>query len=163
MIKQHPVTVAAACVAALCVGVALFAVYTLVLRTPVAPLTYVSPSYIADRQVYAPGDTLVYTPALTVERAGITQVTRSFWDVDKGSFALLCDGTPAPTLRNDPRVFPARAHGKAVANRVPIKIPNLPPGRYLVSSSAVKPTGDGGEALSEVEFLIARPCRDNDR
>ena len=156
---KHPITVAAGIVAALCVGVALFAAYSLVLRKPQPPLTYTTPAYLPERQVYMPGETLVYTPSLTVERGGLTQATRSFWDVDQWNFARLCDGSDAGTIESPKRVFPARAHGRAIANRVPVKVPNLPPGRYLISSSAHKETANGGEALSEVEFLIATPCK----
>lgn len=121
------------------------------------PLSYTEPEYAAERMVYAPGETLVYTASLTIARAGdIEEVERGFRTRPAAGRARLCDGAYAPLIETDPPPFPAEAVGTEVESRIEVPIPNLPPGDYWVISSAKK--GDGGEALTEVAFSVLVSC-----
>lgn len=123
---------------------------------PAAPLEYTQHEYAAARTELAPGETLVYSPTLTIRAAGRIDILRSFWNADKGSDAVLCSGQPAPIIqisRNRPRGVLNNFRGGAV---VSIPVPNLPPGHYLLLSSA---SGPGrGQSDYQVAFRVTKPC-----
>jgi hypothetical protein len=129
-------------------------------RPPVAPLSYTEDAYQAERFVYAPGETLVYTAALKVARAGRFDILRGFRTYPAAQRARLCDGSFAKNIVAPPEdqspPFPPDAVGNNVEGRIDVPVPELRPGEYWLTSSAQK--ADGGEALTTVRFRVDRPC-----
>lgn len=123
---------------------------------PSAPLEYTAHDYAPARADLAPGDTLIYSPTLTVRAPGRIDILRSYWNVDTGTDAVLCSGQPAPIIeisRNRPRGVLNNFRGGA---SVRLPVPNLPPGRYLLLSSA---SGPGrGQSEYQVRFSIRQKC-----
>jgi hypothetical protein len=124
---------------------------------PEPPIHYTHGEYAPDKSVYAPGETLIYTPTLVVKLEGRTDFLRTYWDVTRSAPARLCDGREAPQeqfSRNLPRGIVGNARG---GNQVRKFVPKMPPGDYVLLSSAVK-AGGGGEGYYEVAFSISEPC-----
>lgn len=125
-------------------------------RGPEPPLEYTQHEYQAERTELAPGDTLIYTPTLYIRAAGRIDILRTFWSVDRSADAVLCSGEPAPIVqitRNRPRGILNNFRG---GSAVKLPIPNLPPGDYLLLSSA---SGPGrGQSDYQVKFSIRRKC-----
>lgn len=120
------------------------------------PIHYTDQEYAADKAVYMPGETLIYTPTLVIKREGRTFFLRTFWDDTRDGAARLCDGSDAPQdefSRNLPRGIIGNARG---GRQVTIVVPKLPPGSYRLLSSALKV--GGGESHYEVPFRVERAC-----
>lgn len=123
---------------------------------PEPPIHYTQDEYLPARAIYAPGQTMIYSPTLIIRTPGRVDVFRSFWNRDKDANAALCSGQPAPTISVS-RNFPATTLGNVRGgSRVQVLIPPLPPGRYWLLSSAVGP--DGGQSMYQVPFVIAKQC-----
>jgi hypothetical protein len=121
-----------------------------------APLHYTQVEYTPERSIYAPGETMVYTPALEVKRAGRVDVLRSFWSRSADESATLCNGESAPTITVT-RNLPTGTVGNVRGGRaVRVEIPDLPPGDYLLLSSASGPVG--GQSVYEVRFSVRQAC-----
>ena len=125
-------------------------------QPPAPPLSYTQGEYTAERPIYAPGDTLVYTASLTIERAGAVQVVRGWRARQSAARVRLCDGTNAPVVQDTPPPFPPDAVGTEVEGRIEVPVPELPPGDYWLVSTVKK--DDGGEAISKVGVIVERPC-----
>lgn len=139
------------------VGVAVL-VYALILVTspPEPPIHYTQAEYAPARAVYAPGESMVYSPTLIIKAAGRVDVFRSFWDRDRDQNAALCSGGAAPTIAIS-RNFPMSVIGNVRGgSRVQLLIPNLPPGRYWLLSSASGP--GGGQSVYRVPFDVTQKC-----
>lgn len=145
------------------VAVAMAAILVIVLirlaRPPAPPLAYTQFEYPPERSVYAPGETLVYTPSLRVLRPGALTIRRGWRIRPSGQIATLCDGTTPPIVVSEPPPFPPGAVGMGINRRVSVEVPVLPPGDYWLVSSALK--ADGGEALTQVAITITRACPDD--
>jgi hypothetical protein len=123
---------------------------------PQPPIRYTQLDYYPDRAVYAPGETLVYTPTLIVNLAGRTNFLRTYWDDTRNQSARLCDGTSVPQdefSRNLPRGIIGNARG---GTSVSYTVPKMPPGHYRILNSATKPSQ--GESDYEVPFEIRQAC-----
>jgi hypothetical protein len=121
------------------------------------PIHYTQATYEPNKAVYAPGETLIYTPSLQVAQEGWTDFLRTFWDATRDSSAKLCDGSDAPQdafSRNLPRGILGNARG---GRAVSVVVPKMPPGDYILQSSAVKHSG-GGQGYYEVKFSITQAC-----
>lgn len=133
-------------------------------RPPTPPLVYTDYTYAAERAVYAPGDTLVYTATLAVAREGRFDVRRGWRNRLPGPapkpepLARLCDGTEAPTIDVARPAYTRDAVGATTEGQIAWPVPLLPPGDYWLISSAIKL--DGGEAITRVPVTITRPCPD---
>lgn len=125
------------------------------LMPPEPPLAYMQAEYEPERRVLAPGQTLIYTPTLTVNHAGRVELIRSFWDVGRNQSAMLCDDTLAPSVEIV-RALPPLLHGVLRQQPVRLPIPNLKPGTYLLVTSATNP--EGGEAVTQVPFRVTQRC-----
>ena len=122
---------------------------------PPAPLVYDQPYYIADDAALCPGDVLVWTPTLTVRDAGLITIVRTYWDVANDRAAQTKDGMTLVSIEAS-RVLPAHLAGKPRANTVRLIVPDLPPGAYVVSTSA---RGVGTEqAVYGVFFSVLSTC-----
>lgn len=132
---------------------------------PTPPLRYVvsetdtsiAETFASDRSIYAPGETLIYTPTLIRQKHGRVDVSRAFYDVTRDQSALLCDGSPAPQIEFWRPLPRGVSHNVRGGRQVLIAIPKMPPGDYLVQSSVIDPA-NGGEAYVEVPFSIREPC-----
>jgi hypothetical protein len=143
-------------------------IYVVVLVTagPRAPLKYTRDIYCAERSqqlengcgpaVYTPGDTLIYTASLTIERAGDIDLERGWRTNPAEGRPRLCNGTLAPVINEDPPPFSQGAVGNEVEGRIEVEVPDLPPGHYWLISSVIN--ADGGEALTKVPVLILKKC-----
>lgn len=135
-------------------------------RPPQPPFTYTQREYQSERTngdaigVYAPGETLIYTASLRVDRDGYPEIIRGFRTYPREQRAILCNGKNARNIHPPPEEQPAPfsfgAIGNDIEGQIQIPIPNLPPGEYLVNSSVSKK--DGGETVTRVRFVITRPC-----
>jgi hypothetical protein len=144
-----------AIVAVVMIAVTIFALLRLA-QPPEPPLHYTAAEYPAARPVYAPMETMIYTPTLIVKQEGRIDVLRSFWSRTLDSAALLCDGSPAPTIEAR-RNLPAGTVGDIRGGRaVLVPIPNLPPGDYWLISSATGP--GGGQSVYQTPFRVVRAC-----
>lgn len=124
---------------------------------PIAPpLHYTQLAYTPARAVYAPLESMVYTPTLEIKQAGRVDVLRSFWSVTTDSAASLCDGSSAPTTEIKRNLPPGAVGDIRGARAVRITIPNLPPGDYLLLSSATGP--GGGQSVYQVSFTVIKKC-----
>lgn len=122
------------------------------------PIEYSQAEYQPERGELAPGEFLVYTPTLKINQAGRVDIFRSFWNRDTDSNAALCSGGPAPVYEIH-RNFPVGVVGNVRGGRqARIAIPDLPPGRYWLITSAAGP--NGGQSVTEVGFVIIQPCGD---
>lgn len=123
---------------------------------PEPPIHYTEAEYPPSKAIYAPGETLTYTPTLVLKVKGHTDFWRSYYDDTRDKTAVLCDGSPSPQdsfWRN----LPAGSIGNARGGRtVSYVVPKMPPGKYRLQSSATKPSG--GEGYYEVPFEITEPC-----
>lgn len=129
----------------------------LLVRPPEPPIHYTQSEYYPDKDVYAPGETMVYSPSLVIRQEGIIEFVRTFWDVTHDRSALLCDSTDAPQDRFL-RDFPPGTIGNARGGRVVmVLIPKLPPGDYIYRSTAVRWVTPGQSNYS-VQFRIETPC-----
>lgn len=151
-----------AIVATMAVGVLIYA-YTVTRTPPDPPLKYTKKEYTPERgflAVYNPGETLVYTAALTVKQDGALEVVRGFRD-EKYGRSLLCDGTIAKNIvlkpEDQPAPFPPEAVGNDVEGQIRIVVPDLRPGLHWATSSVYK-VATGGEAVTTVRFRVTRPC-----
>jgi hypothetical protein len=125
-------------------------------KPPAPPLHYRSIEYAPARSVYAPGETMVYTPELEVRNAGRVDVLRSFWDVTRDQAATLCSGGSAPIIEVK-RNLPAGTVGNVRGGKaVRVSVPMMPPGDYLLISSATGPSG--GQSVYQVAFSIDAAC-----
>ena len=161
MIANRVVSTILGIVATAAVGVALFAVYAIVIRGPQAPLKYTQKEYQAERAVYAPGETLVYTATLTVKRVGALTLTRGYRISAPGTKAdfgraRLCNGTNAPVISEMVPPFPEGSLGVNVEGKVSVPVYDMPPGSYWLVSSVGK--ADSGESLTQVALTITKPC-----
>lgn len=120
------------------------------------PLRYTQDVYQPERAVYAPGETMVYTATLTVERAGAIHIVRGWRTLPGHARARLCDGSNAPVLQDTPPPFPPEAVDSEVEGRIVVTVPNLPPGRYVLVTSATK--DDGGETVTQAPMEVRAPC-----
>lgn len=152
--KKHLTLVLAVSALLLAILAALILIYQRV--NPAAPLEYTQHEYTPARADLAPGDTLICSPTLTIRAAGRIDILRSYWNVDTGADAVLCSGVPAPIIqlsRNRPRGILNNFRGGA---SVSLPVPNLPPGHYLLLSSA---SGPGrGQSDYQVAFRVTKPC-----
>lgn len=154
--QLYAISIVASVAAIVMVCVALYAVYSYI-RPPEPPLHYSAAEYQAERPTYAPGENLVYTPTLTVRRTGLVTVIRTFWSVSQDTAATLCDGSSAPIIEVK-RILPAGLVGDVRGGRqVRIPVPNLPPGDYLLLSSASGP--NAGQSVYQVRFSVTQSCR----
>ena len=125
----------------------------LLFRSP--PLSYSDERYTPEHVVVNPGETLFYTPTLTVRQGGYIKIVRSFWNVDLNQAATACDGSPIASIVTE-RSLPRLLAGVVRGNIVRLTVPSLPPGRYQLISSAIG--ANGGEAWYHVDFLVDTPC-----
>jgi hypothetical protein len=139
--------------AAVMVAVTLFSLGAATSR-PSPPLVYTKDTYDAERLVYVPGETLVYTASLTIAESGDVDVERGWRTRPGEARSLLCDGTPAPVLEDDPPPFSPGAVDNEVEGRITVRVPDLQPGDHWLISS-VKGLG---EAVTRVPVRIERPC-----
>lgn len=125
-------------------------------RGPAQPFEYTRDEYQAEHFIYAPGETLVYTPTLTVKRSGVFDTRRGWRTRPAAQRARDCAGNPIPPIVDNPPPFPPDAIDTDVETRVAVPVPNLPPGDYWLVSSVTKP--DGGESITKVAFRVLTPC-----
>jgi DNA-directed RNA polymerase subunit K/omega len=89
--------------------------YTLITAGPAAPLKYTRDIYCAERAqqlesgcgpaVYAPGETLVYTASLEIQRAGALELVRGWRTNPSEARPRLCNGENAPVIHDVPPPF----------------------------------------------------------
>jgi hypothetical protein len=127
--------------------------FVLVFRSP--PLSYSGESYAPERTIVNPGETLYYTPTLTVRQGGYIKIVRSFWNVDMSQAATDCDGAAVPSVVVE-RALPRLLAGEVRGNIVKLEVPSLPPGRYQLVSAAVG--ANGGQTWYYVPFEVDQPC-----
>lgn len=125
----------------------------LTLRPP--PIEYSADYYTPERVALAPGDTLIYTPTLTIAHGGYLKVVRGYWNIDQNQAATDCEGKIVPPIVME-RSVPPLVAGVVRGNIVKLVIPALPPGHYWLSSTAMGPTG--GTASYLVGFSVVKPC-----
>ena len=102
------------------VGIGVLVVITLLWQASQPPIAYDQAVYQPERATLCPGEDLVYTNTLTVDRAALVPFNLAWYSVDKRRFV----GPPEPLLY---RPFPGPA---SITARRANKIPDLPPGRY---------------------------------
>lgn len=129
--------------------------FAVLLRRP-APIAYRSKVYTPAADVLAPGDSLVYTPTLVLSREGDLKIVRTFWRLDTHKIARLCTGQVTDSIERQPRSVPDDVLGFVQDDQVTVKIPVVPPGDYVLSSTAI--TNAGGLSPSKVYFRVERPC-----
>jgi hypothetical protein len=120
-----------------------------------SPVAYSAASYTAEREVVNPGETLYYTPTLTIRQGGYVRFVRSFWDIGRNQVALDCEGNTTASIVVD-RSIPPIVAGVVRGNIVRLKIPMMPPGDYELVSTAIGP--NGGQAYYTVRFRVDTPC-----
>ena len=125
-------------------------------QPPAQPLQYTQDVYLAERPVYAPGETLIYTASLTVKRAGALDLVRGWRTRPANGRARLCNGDNAPIIHDTPPPFSIDAVGNEVEGAIKVVVPDLPPGDYWLVSSVAK--RDGGESLTKVPVTIRQAC-----
>lgn len=116
------------------------------------PLQYSQRYYDPARPVYAPGETLSFTPTLQYRDWGAYTVRRTFNSRVTGTTAKLCDGTNAPP-HDIPFTLAFEVVGVYREPNTGEKVPNLPPGDYWLIGSVV-----GRRAQYQVAFKIVQPC-----
>ena len=125
----------------------------LTLRPP--PIDYSQERYLPERAILAPGETLYYTPTLTIAHGGYIKFVRTWWNADTQQVALDCTGAAIPSIVGE-RSLPVLVAGVVRGNVVKLAVPALPPGHYQLVSTAIGPTG--GSASYYVPFEVMRPC-----
>jgi hypothetical protein len=166
-----------------CVAVLAFAVFVSLAR-PRSSVDYTAYTYTTDRLVYAPGEQVTFFASLEVQQEGRFDVRRGWrqrlpeppptiwfqvkdwllpdWLVGDQQMptpeplARLCDGTPPRTI-DDPRpAYTYSAEGSDTEGLIAVDVPELRPGDYWITNSAVN--GIGGESVTRVAVRIERPC-----
>jgi hypothetical protein len=103
----------------------------LLFRSP--PLAYSDEVYAPERAIVNPGETLFYTPTLTIKQGGYIKIVRSFWNIATNQAATDCDGAAVPSVVVE-RALPRLLAGEVRGNIVKLEVPRLPPGRYQLVS-----------------------------
>lgn len=137
-----------------------FYIGTLYTQPPAPPLAYTAKEYTPERLVYLPGDTMVFTPALSVKVVDTVQIVRGIRNAETHRQALLCDGTLSDVSSRIPAPYGFADLNAALEGPFPFPIPNLPPGRYELNNDVFSLHPSGGSAQYSVFFLVARPCPD---
>lgn len=101
-------------------AVGLVVVVSLLYQASQPPIAYDQPVYTPEQAALCPGEELVYTNTLTVDRAALVPFNLAWWSVDKARFV----GAPEPLLY---RPFPGPAR---ITARRANTVPDLPPGQY---------------------------------
>lgn len=153
--QPYIVSTAAIAAAVVMLIVLVFASYRLV-QPRAEPFTYTQDTYLAERPIYAPGETLVYTASLTIERAGAIALERGWRTRPGETRARLCNGENVPVIVDMPPPFSPGAVGTEVEGVIKVVVPDLPPGDYWLISSISK--RDGGESLTRVAVTVTKPC-----
>lgn len=144
-----------AAVAIVMVAIAVVALIRLA-APPEPPIHYTQAAYLPERALYAPGESLVYTPTLIIKTPGRVTVLRSYWNLGTDRNATLCSGQSAPVIEIS-RNLPAGSIGNVRdGNAVRLPVPDLPNGDYLLLSSAVG--AGGGQSVYEVRFRVVGSC-----
>lgn len=123
------------------------------------PIHWTAAEYTPERHVYAPGDTIVYTPTLRMLYGGEVAGLRSFWDVAHVRPARTCDNAPTPTYEINNN-FPAGEYGNLVtgAPSVALPIPALPPGDYTIETNVHGFGVATGQTGYVVRFSVTQAC-----
>jgi hypothetical protein len=166
-----------------CVAVLAFAVFVSLAR-PRSSVDYTEYTYPTSKPVYIPGEQVVFVASLEVQQEGRFDVRRGWrqrlpeppptlwfqvkdWLLPDWLFgdqqmpiaeplARLCDGTPAK-IADEPRpAYTRTAVGSETEGQVAVAVPELRPGDYWITNSAVN--GTGGESVTRVAVRIERPC-----
>lgn len=127
-------------------------------NAPAPPIAYTASVFPAEREFYAPGETLRYTPTLTLRAETEIEGVRILVNARTRRTARLCDGTaakPIPVLGGAEEGTEANIDGGAF---VAIPIPKLPPGDYWVRSFVHGFGESGGQATYKVMFSITKKC-----
>lgn len=114
--------------------------------SPPPPLAYTQDVYQPERAALCPGESLVYTNTLTVNRPALIPFTYSYWSIERQRFA-----TPAEPLQYRPF-----AQGATLTARRQNVLPFLVAGRYELWFVA----GENGRAAAwhRVPFVIRADC-----
>lgn len=123
------------------------------------PMSYSATEYVPDKSIYAPGETLHFTPTLTMGHGGRVTGLRTIINAQTHLAARLCDGGPTkkyPIEQNLDR----GVYGDVVtgAPSVTIEIEKMPPGRYKVATNINGYGDQAGQVGHDVYFAITEPC-----
>jgi hypothetical protein len=141
---------------AVCSVLIAIGVYIAALLDRSPPVAYTESVYLPTQSIVCPGDTLVFTPTLTIHPPAGTPVVRllvvrTWWSDDTRTTPRLADGTVVPDVITYRNVLPGRY-------AVPVRfvVPAFSYGRYrmLVTTSDATSTTAG----YAVPFTV-RPCR----
>lgn len=110
------------------------------------PIAYDRAVYAPERSALCPGEELIYTNTLTVDRAALVPFNLAWWSVDQRRFV----GAPEPLLY---RPFPRPA---SITARRANKVPELLPGRYELWFVAGQATR--AAAAHRVPFVVRSDC-----
>lgn len=125
---------------------------------PVPPIRYSTSVFLPERAVYAPGETLRYTPTLTLRAETEIEGIRTIVSAHTRRTARLCDGTsalPIPIHSGAEEGTEANIDGGAF---VAVPIPKLPPGEYWVRTFVHGFGESSGQATYRVLFSVKEPC-----
>lgn len=132
------------------------AVLIRIAQPPPPSLAYSAATYLPGKAVYLAGETMIFTPTITVQHPGIVDARRGWRTFPWDDRARLCDGTPAKIITSEPPPFPPSAVGKKIVLAISVPVPDLPTGDYkLVSTSFNK---QGGETTLTVRVRVVGSC-----
>lgn len=160
MKTAHPYITTVAVIVGTVVMIAMLGIVTYRVTLPPLdpPVKYTAAVFPPEKPIYAPGETLRYTPTLILRSETEIGGHRFIMSATTRRIARLCDGTPArpiPVVGGAEEGTEANIDGGAF---VPILIPKLPPGDYWVRSFVHGYGESSGQATYRVFFSVREPC-----
>jgi hypothetical protein len=140
--------------------------WTILQRTPDDPrrlaVVYAPTPAQVDQTAYCAGETLVFTPTLTIRRAeGVPGDYRRIsvlrvWKNDRYQNAILRDGTPAQP--SEPLLKPNNVRVGTVSVAVFVSVPDFNPGRYYLTTTTASEDGPEGSYDVGIDILPPEAC-----
>lgn len=124
----------------------------LAIRKPNAPLTYADEPYYAQYD----GNTLVYTPTITINRDGRVSFLASLWNLQTHTIAAHCDGTPVNDVGWAYAYYTEQIDSVLILPKA-LVIGRVDKGTYVLAITATK--ADGGETTYKALLSVDQPCR----
>lgn len=123
------------------------------------PMRYTADAYPPDKDVYAPGDTLYFSPTIILGHGGQVDGLRTIMDTSTHKRARLCNGLPSRQY-DIHTTLDRGLSGNIMTGgpNVPIAIERLPPGRYKVATNVHGYGDQAGQIGHDVYFRLETPC-----